>query len=30
MTVKWLTLLLQTIENPGKMENIKFLNTKDK
>ena len=33
MTVKWLTLLLQTIENPGKMKSIKFpecLNTEDK
>ena len=33
MTLKWMTLLLQSIENPGKMENIKFpefLNTEDK
>ena len=33
MTVKWLTLLVQTIENLGKMESIKFpefLNTEDK
>ena len=33
MTLKWMTLLLQSMENPGKMENIKFpefLNTEDK
>ena len=24
MTLKWMTLLLQSMENPGKMGNIKF------